>query len=1246
VTRPLTFNNNNTNNFNKQSNRDYTNSQHNNYNSYNRDYNTAYRNYGNSNQNQQPPISNPPSNNNYQQQQAVTNQSNHHRVHQNNKSFNSSTNQLSSSNNSNHSNNSTSVSAGGTLGARPLEANQTKQQTFNVAPITQSNTGNSQQQLTRCDSPTLNTLNNDKSFSSSSKKWIPPSRNDNQTQDDRNNIVFRRIRGILNKITPDKFSKLSDELLLCELDSPAILKGVVVLIFNKALEEPKYSSMYAQLCRKISEGAKNFEYENPDYKKSGPHDNTFCKYLLAKCQHEFNNRCQASEAFGEGPLSEEDEERRDQAKKMMLGNIKFICELGKQNLADEAILHRCIVQLCKKKANTKHTVEDLECLCQIMKTVGKLLDTERGKSLMDQYFSRMEKYANGNELPLRIKFKIQDVLDLRKNKWVPRTIQFDQNPKTLGQIREEATKDYSFLQPGGSIMGSFSMNQFPGAGGASLNVRGSSSYGQQQQSIFQVSGQRAIDDLFGANLPSFGAASSSSNNSGNSFEKYENSGTGGSKQQYSSGGNENNNFQPPRRVISNQQQPSNMNINNMNNNSRQPMNNKMNTKMNDMSSSSSNSSLRDDEQQMNIRNQQQDRSSQPQQYYNQGGGGYNRNQQQHTNQNYHDSRPMNNNRFNNQNNNYQNPNYQNRNNSGERMNNKMSNMNIRGDQAPANRELPPRFQKIQQQYQTRTDNRPLQNLPQQQMNRNMNQPNMNNMNRMNPHQMNNPNQYQGGGRGPQQNSYINNNPMNQHQNNSPMNIPQNQNKLINPVPNFQAMDSKDISLRPAKNFFSMKPPSLGQPGATNPIGANRLGGGNNPDSMNEQDRNQLNKPIAGQQSSINKPTFEKPTVAAIQQKIEQQQKDQKEDYLNKVNDALSKLLEKEIDDAEALKRIKELKTTKVTKNQLLVHLMKYGLDKSEQEREQVTKFVSKFKQEDHCTVDDYVAAFKEILSAMRDLEVDVPKVKSFVAVYIAQALSDEIIDLNQAFDLTVKTIYYPLFLLCLQYLGQQENRQQWLIKKFNDSKLDLMQALPEIDRNKERLSEVLRDRQLNFLYPLLRIESELMKQVNSGTDISPKQLYTWIKENVDSELQKSEGFIITLFTCIAKYVTEKTKVQVTDIEKEEASNTDKRIIELQKDILSKYAQIFQSFLLDHQNLQLALLYALQTYCHKLNFPKGMIFRWFIMLYDLEIVDSEVFLKWKEEVNDEYPSKGKALFQVNTWLNWLEKAEQDEEEEDE
>ena len=42
---------------------------------------------------------------------------------------------------------------------------------------------------------------------------------------------------------------------------------------------------------------------------------------------------------------------------------------------------------------------------------------------------------------------------------------------------------------------------------------------------------------------------------------------------------------------------------------------------------------------------------------------------------------------------------------------------------------------------------------------------------------------------------------------------------------------------------------------------------------------------------------------------------------------------------------------------------------------------------------------------------------------------------------------------------------------------------------------------------------------------------------------------------------------------------------------------------------------------------GMMLRMFMYMYDLEVIDEETFLKWKEEVNDEFPGKGQVLFQV-------------------
>ena len=41
----------------------------------------------------------------------------------------------------------------------------------------------------------------------------------------------------------------------------------------------------------------------------------------------------------------------------------------------------------------------------------------------------------------------------------------------------------------------------------------------------------------------------------------------------------------------------------------------------------------------------------------------------------------------------------------------------------------------------------------------------------------------------------------------------------------------------------------------------------------------------------------------------------------------------------------------------------------------------------------------------------------------------------------------------------------------------------------------------------------------------------------------------------------------------------------------------------------------------------MMLRLFILFYDLELIEEDAYMKWKEDINDEYPGKGKALFQV-------------------
>ena len=90
---------------------------------------------------------------------------------------------------------------------------------------------------------------------------------------------------------------------------------------------------------------------------------------------------------------------------------------------------------------------------------------------------------------------------------------------------------------------------------------------------------------------------------------------------------------------------------------------------------------------------------------------------------------------------------------------------------------------------------------------------------------------------------------------------------------------------------------------------------------------------------------------------------------------------------------------------------------------------------------------------------------------------------------------------------------------------------------------------------------------------------------------------------------------------------DKSSVEAEKELLSKFRSVLTPFVKDRGELQLTGVYALQVFCHGHSFPKGLLLRSFVNFYEMDILDEHAFLQWKEDVNDQFPGKGKALFQV-------------------
>ncbi|XP_077693194.1 eukaryotic translation initiation factor 4 gamma 3 isoform X2 [Eretmochelys imbricata] len=271
--------------------------------------------------------------------------------------------------------------------------------------------------------------------------WKPSLKRDSQAEDPENiktQELFRKVRSILNKLTPQMFNQLMKQVTDLTVDTEERLKGVIDLVFEKAIDEPSFSVAYANMCRCL------VTLKVPMADKPGSTVN-FRKLLLNRCQKEFEKDKADDDVFEKKQkeleasttqeektrLHEELEEAKDKARRRSIGNIKFIGELFKLKMLTEAIMHDCVVKLLKN-----HDEESLECLCRLLTTIGKDLDFEKAKPRMDQYFNQMEKIVKERKTSSRIRFMLQDVIDLRLCNWVSRRA--DQGPKTIEQIHKEA----------------------------------------------------------------------------------------------------------------------------------------------------------------------------------------------------------------------------------------------------------------------------------------------------------------------------------------------------------------------------------------------------------------------------------------------------------------------------------------------------------------------------------------------------------------------------------------------------------------------------------------------------------------------------------------------------------------------------------------------------------------------------------------------------------------------------------------
>ncbi|CAE7219185.1 unnamed protein product [Symbiodinium necroappetens] len=230
-------------------------------------------------------------------------------------------------------------------------------------------------------------------------------------------------RSLLNKICPDNLAKIVDQLANITLHNAEELKHVIQIIFKKALAEPHYCDWAKLDCATYADMVYALKARYPEFppESEGEKPATFTRVLLNNCQNEFENMPSTFEATDEErikfPNVEDLQLELKRKKDMMLANMKFIGHLFLRQLLAVKVIGQVVHDLIGiKDGNSVPEEHMIECVCQLLEAIGHTLDENtHGENLMNSFQALQSQCLSA--FSKRIRFAIEDLLDLRKNKW-------------------------------------------------------------------------------------------------------------------------------------------------------------------------------------------------------------------------------------------------------------------------------------------------------------------------------------------------------------------------------------------------------------------------------------------------------------------------------------------------------------------------------------------------------------------------------------------------------------------------------------------------------------------------------------------------------------------------------------------------------------------------------------------------------------------------------------------------------------
>ncbi|XP_044010136.1 von Willebrand factor A domain-containing protein DDB_G0286969-like [Aphidius gifuensis] len=256
----------------------------------------------------------------------------------------------------------------------------------------------------RSDEKSLDSQNDSQQLENSGKpiiRWQISTIGDSQTQS-----LHEKVQSILNKLTLENVDKLAKQVKSLDINSHEKLQCVVDVVFEKTINEPNFVTVSA--------------------------------IMLARCEHEFESV--SVDKVARDAKLKEIKECDDIKKKTKLidllidadcravGNIRLIGELFNHTMLTVVFIKTCINHLL-----TILDENNIECLCELLKTIGATRESLKN-NIFNDYFSQMTELAqsDNDKISSRVRFMLQNVIDLRAQNSKPKRV--EGNPITINQM--------------------------------------------------------------------------------------------------------------------------------------------------------------------------------------------------------------------------------------------------------------------------------------------------------------------------------------------------------------------------------------------------------------------------------------------------------------------------------------------------------------------------------------------------------------------------------------------------------------------------------------------------------------------------------------------------------------------------------------------------------------------------------------------------------------------------------------------